>query len=170
MILDLENVSTDERISGNEAVVFHDVSGEQNRIDCHIEVHLRKIGETFYIHVDLSGEFSTACHKCLEPASHKVTPAFEIVVQRTGPHSKPDQVPGGEEYVRLPWGESRFSLDQHIYENLIVNIPMKITCREDCRGLCSGCGVNLNREACKCAPETDARWNKLKGLRDNLPE
>ena len=36
-------------------------------------------------------------------------------------------------------------------EVFILNMPTKLLCREDCRGLCPGCGVNLNYEVCRCS-------------------
>jgi uncharacterized protein len=170
MILDLERVSSDDRSSGDEVVVFRDVAGEENRIQCHIEVGLRRTGDTFYIHIDLSGTFSTACHRCLEPTAYKVTPSFDLVVQKADPRAKPEAEPSAEDFVRLPAGQNRLSLDEYVYENLVVNIPMQIFCRDECRGLCSGCGVNLNRETCKCSVSPDARWDELRKIKDKLSE
>ncbi|NLA05033.1 MAG: DUF177 domain-containing protein, partial [Firmicutes bacterium] len=40
-------------------------------------------------------------------------------------------------------------------------------CKPDCRGLCPGCGVDLNETTCSCEDESriDLRWQKLKELR-----
>lgn len=46
-------------------------------------------------------------------------------------------------------------------ETFILNMPSKTLCREDCRGLCSGCGVNLNYEKCRCKKEVDPRLAAL---------
>ena len=46
-------------------------------------------------------------------------------------------------------------------EVFILNMPTKLLCREDCRGLCPGCGVNLNYEVCRCKKEVDPRLAKL---------
>lgn len=49
-------------------------------------------------------------------------------------------------------------------ETFILNMPSKTLCREDCRGLCSGCGVNLNYEKCRCKKEVDPRLAALAKL------
>ena len=49
-------------------------------------------------------------------------------------------------------------------EVFILNMPTKLLCREDCRGLCPGCGVNLNYEVCRCKKEVDPRLAKLAQL------
>lgn len=51
-------------------------------------------------------------------------------------------------------------------ETFILNMDAKTLCREDCKGLCSGCGANLNFEACRCEKEIDPRWAALRGLLD----
>ncbi len=39
-----------------------------------------------------------------------------------------------------------------VAEQIHLSLPMKVVCREECRGLCPGCGANLNRERCRCGP------------------
>lgn len=41
-------------------------------------------------------------------------------------------------------------LDDDIREELILNYPQRNLCKEDCKGLCSRCGADLNEEKCKC--------------------
>jgi uncharacterized protein len=167
MILDLNRLPSNERISGDEVVLFGDIAGEENRIHCHVELDIRRRGDTFYIHADLSGEFSTPCHRCLEPTPYKVSPSFELVVQKANLRSEPETISEDDNFVRLPAGQNRLEFDQYIYENLLVDIPITITCRDDCRGLCTGCGVNLNREECRCSAAPDARWNELRKLKES---
>ena len=49
-------------------------------------------------------------------------------------------------------------------EVFILNMPTKLLCREECKGLCSGCGANLNHEECRCKKEVDPRLAKLAQL------
>jgi uncharacterized protein len=170
MILDLDRLTEDvERISSRETIAFRDVLGAENHIDSDIDLDVRRVEEIFYIHVALSGVFPTQCHRCLEPTTFNVKTSFELVVQRG------EDLPDGaetrdEDYIHLPYSESKFSLDDQIHEHLIVNIPIQITCRESCRGLCPGCGINLNLNACECSPGEEARWDALKDLRDKFPD
>ncbi len=41
-------------------------------------------------------------------------------------------------------------VDKLIYGEILVNWPMKTLCREDCRGICRKCGINLNHGSCSC--------------------
>jgi uncharacterized protein len=44
-------------------------------------------------------------------------------------------------------------IKERIREEIILNYPAKPLCREDCRGLCLSCGINLNKFKCKCNNE-----------------
>lgn len=41
-------------------------------------------------------------------------------------------------------------IDKFLYPEIIMNLPMKTLCREDCRGICKKCGINLNNGSCNC--------------------
>jgi len=60
-------------------------------------------------------------------------------------------------------------LTEIIRDHLMLSAPMKILCRDDCQGLCSGCGANLNSEKCTCvhAP-ADERWSALAKLKEKM--
>jgi uncharacterized protein len=51
-------------------------------------------------------------------------------------------------------------------EAIVLALPEKLLCRDDCPGLCPHCGVERGDGSCDCEEETsDPRWDKLKGLR-----
>ncbi len=41
-------------------------------------------------------------------------------------------------------------LDEDIRQEVLVNLPPRVLCKEDCKGICPGCGADLNTEKCKC--------------------
>jgi uncharacterized protein len=50
-------------------------------------------------------------------------------------------------------------------EALVLALPTQVVCSEACRGLCTHCGVDLNKKTCGCsAEEIDERWSLLKDL------
>ncbi len=72
--------------------------------------------------------------------------------------------------VPLPDEPGCFTIDEHnildlteaIRQYMLLAIPMKPLCREDCAGLCPACGVNLNQAPCNCPPKpVDHRWSEL---------
>ncbi len=44
----------------------------------------------------------------------------------------------------------QLDVDRLAYEEMLVVWPMHVLCKEDCKGLCSQCGANLNKKACSC--------------------
>lgn len=58
---------------------------------------------------------------------------------------------------------NRIDIDNIIENNIIISLPIKRLCREDCKGLCPNCGTNLNYSSCNCKnEEIDPRMAKLK--------
>jgi uncharacterized protein len=60
----------------------------------------------------------------------------------------------------------QINLDDLVLEQLELNLPIRVLCREDCRGLCSECGADLNLEECQCQKPVDSRWQVLADLKN----
>ena len=59
-------------------------------------------------------------------------------------------------------------LDDLIMNDILLELPTKLLCRDDCMGLCPECGKNLNDGTCSCRKETvDPRLAVLKQLLDH---
>lgn len=57
---------------------------------------------------------------------------------------------------------SNLDVDSFVYGEILLNLPMKILCKEDCRGICNRCGTNLNHGSCSCdAVPSDPRMAKI---------
>lgn len=54
--------------------------------------------------------------------------------------------------------------DPLVEEQLQLELPMKVLCRDDCKGLCPHCGSDRNATPCDCAPPPDERWKTLKTI------
>ncbi len=68
-----------------------------------------------------------------------------------------------EDLITLSYDENIIKFDDRVRESLVLALPMKMLCREDCKGLCPICGINLNEEFCSCEEQTfDPRWSKLR--------
>ena len=48
----------------------------------------------------------------------------------------------------------------------VLNMDSKLLCKSDCKGVCGGCGRNLNVESCICQKEIDPRFAALRQLLD----
>jgi uncharacterized protein len=93
--------------------------------------------------VEISGrvisKFTTNCHLCGEKTEKELE--FEIFETYR-------REPGEEEY---PLVGDEVDFDDMILENFRRNLPVKILCKDDCKGICTKCGKNLNVEKCNCS-------------------
>ena len=70
-----------------------------------------------------------------------------------------------EDYIVVP--DLQLDLAQLAREDIILALPSKLLCKEDCKGLCPQCGANLNDAPCQCKKEIDPRLEALLSLFDN---
>jgi len=120
------------------------------------------------------GSFSTRiavrCARCLEPAPSELKSSFDLLyrprgIERRGPESS---ISEAETEIGFYTGEGLL-LEDVLKEQVLLAVPLKALCREDCKGLCPACGGNRNRESCDCAPRaSDTRWAALGKIRDRL--
>ena len=68
-----------------------------------------------------------------------------------------------DEWVFTLEGDSA-DLDDIVRTIFVLNMDSKLLCSDDCKGLCCGCGKNLNFEVCSCEKEIDPRLAALKQL------
>lgn len=120
-------------------------------------------GSRYDVAVRVQGEMRVGCHRCLAPFSMPLDVKFNLILYR----GERSPLPGGAEendFVAIPVvGEMLYDIFPRVWEALILEIPIKLVCREDCKGVCEGCGVNLNEEDCTCAPgPVDPRWGPLR--------
>jgi uncharacterized protein len=124
--------------------------------------------------IRLRGRLSTGlelqCARCLEPVQQDVAREFELLYRPMGADAGRDElsVTDAEAEIGYYQGEG-ILLEDVLREQVLLALPLKITCREDCKGLCPHCGKNLNQQPCSCAmPVEDPRWAALKHIRDRL--
>jgi len=124
--------------------------------------------------IRLTGELTTKvemdCARCLEPVVQKVARTFDLLYRPQGTDAGRAElsVTSAEAEVSYYQGEGLL-LEDALREQVLLALPIKAICRENCKGLCPHCGRNLNAEQCSCAePLEDPRWSALKDIRGKL--
>jgi len=118
----------------------------------------------------LSAELELQCARCLEPVPQNINREFDLLYRPLGTDAGRDElsVTDAEAEIGYYQGEG-ILLEDVLREQVLLALPLKITCREDCKGLCPHCGRNLNQEECSCvAPADEPRWAALKEIRGRL--
>ena len=104
------------------------------------------------------------CSRCLAPFSISLRLPIDEEYMPTTDVVNGAPIPLSEEDAGALTIDNHHILDltETVRQHAIINLPMKPLCREECRGICSACGVNLNDGQCRC-PELarDPRWSPL---------
>lgn len=122
-----------------------------------------RVGGGFLVTIRIAARLHGPCFRCLrEVALSLEAEEEEFVPQDPAKWTAEDVSPFIDDLVVDVAGISR--------EALVLALPTKLLCREDCAGLCAQCGRDLNEGQCACALDTvDPRWDTLKALTDPCP-
>jgi uncharacterized protein len=122
------------------------------------------------VRADYSGRFQVPCARCVEPVEHALKRSFDLLYRPIGVDAN-----GAERAISTSETEIGYYngdglvLEDVLREQVLLSLPEKTLCRADCKGLCPGCGRNLNTEQCSCeSTEADTRWSALSDLRSKI--
>lgn len=96
-----------------------------------VEATLTRVDNTVIADTTVSAHYGYQCARCLGDFERSKSREFHFDYEITSPM---DIVDIGED----------------IRQEMILSIPQRVLCSQDCKGICAGCGVNLNIEKCKC--------------------
>jgi uncharacterized protein len=117
-----------------------------------------------------AGQFEVLCARCLDPVQHALDGQFDLLFRPSGlDEEAPDHSISTSETEIGYYQDGGLLLEDVLREQVLLSLPARTLCREDCKGLCPHCGCHLNTETCNCdtAP-TDPRWTALSELRSRI--
>lgn len=119
---------------------------------------VRNIAGMLRLDMNLTATLSAVCDRCGTPFDKPFKTTCEYMLAETLEDEENDEI--------LLLDHDTLDLSEIARETFILNMPTKTLCREDCKGLCFGCGVNLNFESCRCKKAVDPRLAALAKLLD----
>ncbi len=128
----------------------------------------------FELGAKLRAAVEAACSRCLEPVRIAVASDVRLLLVPTEIRSGDEaeekrQIEDEDEALRFDCPDGTADLVQLVSEQIYLELPLKVVCRANCKGLCPQCGVNRNNESCSCQAEwIDPRLAPLQQLRDTL--
>ena len=146
-------------------IVFDDVV-----VTAPVQVEGSVINRAGYITLtaEASMSYRTHCARCLAEVEDTVRFLCEKTVADEKGLLRLENTEN-DDYVQIKGG--KLDLDAPICDEILLSFPMRILCSDDCKGLCAGCGADLNREACRCTKkEVDPRLAKLAALLAEMPD
>ena len=108
------------------------------------------------IHTTIHG----VCDRCASDFAQNVGFPIDVVLVTELSNEENE-----DEWVFPLEGDSA-DLEDIVRTVFVLNMDSKLLCKPDCKGICGGCGKNLNEEACSCQKELDPRLAALRQLLD----
>jgi len=133
----------------------------------HVHLAISRHGNEVLVRGGIALDVGLECSRCLGFFSTALESELEMYLEeRSGGGSDEEGDLTEEEIDIEPLKKGVLDLREMIAEQIHLSLPVKPICKENCRGLCSRCGVDLNKETCSCSGgETDPRWEALKQLK-----
>jgi uncharacterized protein len=117
-----------------------------------------------------SGRFEAPCARCVEPVGMPLEGDFDLLFRPVGA-----DVDAPERSITAPeteigyYQKDSLLLEDVLREQVLLSLPVRTLCKDDCKGLCPRCGANRNSQSCSCDEgPSDPRWEALAGLRSKI--
>lgn len=141
---------------GMEELFFGNVD-----VDCKMD----KSPHQIVLDCDLTVRSKMICDRCTSEFETNLTSHFQISYLFS--HEKIESDDFNVKYLSTE--QEKIDLREDVREYAELSIPLKRLCREDCKGLCLHCGINLNEKICDCKNEIiNDVWEPLKKLKGNF--
>ncbi len=135
----------------------------------HVDMVHARSGDDLIFSGSMRSELTGQCGRCLEEYPLTLAREFSLVLSPGHALDREQELTVDELSAGFyDSSEEEIDLSLLVHEEVLLALPSRPLCREECRGLCSQCGINLNLESCECRPVpvwTDPRLAVLAKLR-----
>ena len=126
------------------------------------------------VRVELDCEFSVPCYRCLEETGIAIKGDMRYIFSLRQPEADGENTSGSDkehtgepdgvvDAIRIEPFKAELDMAPYVWETMILNLPERVLCAEECRGLCPACGSNRNEMECDCSEDrSDPRLELLK--------
>ncbi len=128
---------------------------------------IRLSGNQVFVSGHVETRAQVECDRCLQPVAIPVNADFtlEYISGSDYESSETAELTEAEMTVSVFDGEA-LDVDEIVKEQVLLAVPTRMLCREDCKGICPECGADRNTGECDCVTnDIDPRWAALKDLR-----
>lgn len=133
--------------------------------DVQVSVAVDKAGSQVHLTVKVAATGTFPCDRCVTPFERDIHGRY-VMHYLQDPEDATRYEPSEVQIVHP--GFSVIDPVEDIRQTLLLAVPLKLLCREECEGLCPRCGTNLNTGTCTCTEDAaDSRWDDLRRLKRN---
>jgi uncharacterized protein len=136
--------------------------------DALVEGSASRKGQEVRLRGEIRTEVELLCDRCLAPERKPLAVEFDAsFIPREVEAAKDENVElQAEDLIVAAYEGDSVDLDELVREQIMLALPLRRLCREDCKGLCQKCGADLNAGHCSCEQgEIDPRWSALAALK-----
>ncbi|MBN2346676.1 MAG: DUF177 domain-containing protein [Candidatus Aminicenantes bacterium] len=161
MIINVNRISErgyalDDTVDIDNSLLLEDDSFFLKGID--YQVVFRRQGQRIQAQGRIQTAISLLCVRCLEPFELKIHSRFDIILFPKEAVDRRNAALENEELEYIFYENDQIDLEKILVEQVNLFVPFKPVCTSDCKGICPGCGANLNRGPCPC----DQAKNEIK--------
>ncbi|HET6418831.1 MAG TPA: DUF177 domain-containing protein [Geobacteraceae bacterium] len=126
-----------------------------------------------YDHIRVDGHVETTarlrCSRCLEVYETRIASSFSLFYNKDSGAPLDDEIELREEELStISYHGDYIDFTSELEDQLLMEVPFKPLCKEECKGLCGTCGANLNEGDCGCSRGgPDFRFGALKDFKIN---
>lgn len=120
---------------------------------------IKNVAGIVTIEAQINFSLQISCDRCAEEA--KLDFSIEMSHGLVNSLNEDDN----DDYILVE--DMKLDIERLTLEDIYLALPSKFLCREDCKGVCTKCGANLNKGSCGCKKDIDPRLESLLGLLDN---
>ena len=131
-----------------------------------VEGNVRLAGTEVFVNGHIDTRAQVECDRCLQPVELPVSAVFalEYITGQDYESSQAVELTDEQMAVSVFDGEA-IDVDQIVKEQILLAVPTRMLCRDDCKGICPECGIDRNTGECTCVTnDIDPRWAALKNL------
>lgn len=126
----------------------------------------REFVEDIRLRAHFEGNFELLCARCLEPVKLPLAGDFDLIYRPVSVETEAGEHAITEDETEIGYYEkSGLLLEDAVREQVLLTLPGRTLCQEDCKGLCPHCGINRNLATCECVEKpVDPRLAALAGI------
>lgn len=131
-------------------------------------ISLRNTGKkAFSLETNIVLSVLIPCGRCLEDVKYDMNITINKDIDMNESENDKAQILEYQTYIQ----DNCLDVEKMVYNEILVHLPMKVLCSENCKGICNRCGANLNSQTCNCdTTELDPRMSKIRDIFNNFKE